>query len=102
MKQNKTAVIWVKCSYIVPVEIPDDDGYDEDFDIVENHCPGTGRVGQVFYEVMEYCDEDSTCWACLLLGENEIVEKPKGGDMILKYLEARRSKPQAKIKKKKE
>lgn len=66
--------IKVQCSYIIEVEYPDD--YNDDdliFDIEENHCPGTGRVGSAFDKFREEMDKTSNCWACALFGENEII-----------------------------
>lgn len=66
--------IKVLCSYVLEIEVPEDeeDGYDAEFDIEENHCPGTGRVGAALKERMEACDKSSTCWACPE-GKNEII-----------------------------
>lgn len=63
----------VRVSFIIPVEIPDDQEYDEIFDIEENHCPGTGIVGMAIKKHIEEYDKNHFCWACALNGKNEIV-----------------------------
>lgn len=65
----------VKCTIIVPIEVPDDPDYNMFFDIEDNHCPGTGIVGAKIDEVMERCREKSICWACNLQGKNEIIKE---------------------------
>lgn len=65
--------IQVKCTFIIPVEVPDDPDYPLQFDIEENHCPGTGLVGAALMEHIAKHEEASTCWACALQGECEIV-----------------------------
>lgn len=70
----KTRTIYVKCSFVIPVEIPDNPDYDAIFDIEENHCPGTGRVGVALDRHIKQSDEAGVCWACNLKGKNEIVE----------------------------
>lgn len=67
------AKVHVLCSYVLEVEVPDDPEYDAHFDLVENHCPGTGRVGSALDAVMDRCDESRTCWACTLGGACEIL-----------------------------
>lgn len=64
----------VKCTLIVPVEVPDDPDYNVHFDIEENHCPGTGFVGAEIDKIMSDADKKSICWACNLQGKNEILE----------------------------
>lgn len=64
----------VKCTLLVPVEIPGDENYNMYFDIEENHCPGTGLVGSVIREEIEKGDEKCYCWACKFEGKNEIIE----------------------------
>ena len=49
--------IQVQCTLVVPVEIPDDEDYDEVFDIEMNHCPGTGIVGAAIDEAIRRGDE---------------------------------------------
>jgi len=68
------STINVKCTFTIPVEVPDDPKYDVEFDIEENHCPGTGRVGLAVRECIEAMDLEGCCWACALGGENEIVK----------------------------
>ena len=65
----------VMCSFIVEVEVPDDeeDGYSASFDIEENHCPGTGIVGAAVDALMKRAKEQGTCWACTSEGQNEIL-----------------------------
>ncbi len=65
--------IKVWCSYTIEVDVPDAADYDAQFDIEENHCPGTGRVGAAFEAHKARCDAASVCWACGLDGKNEIV-----------------------------
>ncbi len=65
--------ILVRCTYGIEVEIPDDPDYDPHFDIEENHCPWTGRVGAAFDAAYEKASATNTCWACALNGKNEIV-----------------------------
>lgn len=67
--------ILVKCTFVIPVEVPDDPDYSVHFDIEDNHCPGTGLVGSALDEIMEKHREKSTCWACALQGKNEIIEE---------------------------
>jgi hypothetical protein len=71
---EKTRRIYVKCTLIVPVDVPDDPEYDAHFDIEENHCPGTGRVGGAINEVMAQAVAEHWCWACQFDGTNEIVD----------------------------
>ncbi|HTG95736.1 MAG TPA: hypothetical protein VL866_24255 [Pyrinomonadaceae bacterium] len=72
----KTRTIHVRCTFIIPVEVPDDPSYDAVFDIEENHCPGTGRVGAgaAIERYIDECGEQGICWACALGEENKIVE----------------------------
>lgn len=69
--------LYVKCTVVVPVEVPDDPAYNAQFDLVENHCPGTGLVGAALAALIEKHDAESTCWACSLDGECEIVPAPE-------------------------
>lgn len=66
--------IKVKCTFVIPVEVPDDPDYNEVFDIEINHCPGTGLVGVALDEHIKKHDEQHTCWACALDGKCEIVD----------------------------
>jgi hypothetical protein len=69
--------ILVKCTLEVEVEVADNlynEEFTPEFDIEENHCPGTGIVGSKIEEVMESCRKKSTCWACCFNGKNEILE----------------------------
>jgi hypothetical protein len=72
MKNTKT--INVKCTFVIPVEVPTDvEGYDEFFDIEDNHCPGTGLVGVAIDLHIKKHTEEGFCWACALNGKCEIV-----------------------------
>ncbi len=77
-------IIKVRCSFVIDVEVPDDDpDYDVEFDIEDNHCPGTGRVGAALDAHIEKCDAEGFCWACNLKGKNEIVrDEPKVIDVL--------------------
>jgi len=66
--------IHIRCTFVIPVEVPDDPEYNATFDIEENHCPATGLVGRAIDRHIEKCDEAGVCWACTLGGTNEIVE----------------------------
>lgn len=66
--------IYVQCTLTVPVEVPDDPEYDSKFDIEENHCPGTGLVGQAIDKAMEEAKVQGVCWACNLHGSNKIIQ----------------------------
>ena len=70
--------IFVKCSYTLEVEVPDDPEYPVEFDIEENHCPGTGLVGAVLDREMEHWNNEGMCWACACGGKNEIVRDSEG------------------------
>lgn len=65
--------IKVKVTFIIPVQVPEDEDYDEVFDIEENHCPATGIVGAALNALIEKHDAQSTCWGCSVGGKNEIV-----------------------------
>ncbi len=70
--------IKVRCSFVIDVEVPDDPDYDVEWDIEENHCPGTGLVGSAVEAVMNDAEGRGVCWACNLKGKNEIVrDEPK-------------------------
>jgi hypothetical protein len=61
----------VRCTFEINVEVPDD--WDDEqilFDIEENHCPGTGRVGAAVDALIAKKD---VCWACALDGTNEVL-----------------------------
>jgi len=66
--------IKVRCSYTIEVEVPDDADYDAQFDIEENHCPGTGIVGAALDAHRAQCDSRGVCWACALGGTSEITK----------------------------
>lgn len=40
----------------------------------ENGCPGTGSTGNAIDEAIAKGEEQSTCWACALQGENKILK----------------------------
>lgn len=73
--------VLVKCSYEIEVEVPEEwDDHQIDFDIEENHCPGTGIVGAAFDEHYQKCldyekehNGAGYCWACCLKGKNEVI-----------------------------
>lgn len=68
--------IHVKCTFVVPIQVGDDyynDEFTEEFDLVENHCPGTGLVGVAIDKLMKECDKNHVCWACSVNGKCEIV-----------------------------
>ena len=67
----------VKCTLLVPIEVPDNEDYSPHFDIEDNHCPGTGIVGRAIQDVMEECERKRICWACKLQGENLIVREER-------------------------
>ncbi len=65
--------ILVRASVLIVVEYPDDETNDHiQFQIEENSCPGTGRVGAALSKQMEEDEKESVCWACNLQGENKI------------------------------
>lgn len=68
--------ILVKCTFEIPVEVDDYDNpdYNIDFDIMENHCPGTSHVGAAFDERYEKATKEHFCWACGLKGTSEIID----------------------------
>lgn len=66
----------VKCTFIIPIQVEDDyykDGFTEEFDLEENHCPGTGLVGVAIDTLIRECGEQDICWACKVGGKCEIV-----------------------------
>lgn len=65
--------IKVKCTFTIPIEIPDDPEYNATFDIEENHCPGTGIVGAAIDARIKYAEKNGICWACGLDDSCEIV-----------------------------
>ncbi len=67
------AKINVKVTFTIPVEVPDGEDYDANFDIEENHCPGTGLVGMAIDKHIKEMDEKGFCWGCALGGKCEIV-----------------------------
>jgi hypothetical protein len=65
----------IKVTLYVEVEVNEDNhpDYDAEFDIEENHCPGTGVVGAAIEAAIAKADADKMCWGCRLNGKNEIV-----------------------------
>lgn len=80
MGAEEKKIIMVKCTFILPVEVPSNASYNEVFDIEENHCPGTGFVGGALDELMEKHRKGNTCWACAVGGECEILTPPSKED----------------------
>lgn len=69
-------IIQVKCTFTIPVDVPDkSEKYDPKFDVEDNHCPATGFVGQALREHIEYHEAQSTCWACALQATCEIASE---------------------------
>jgi hypothetical protein len=64
----------VRCSYVIEVELPDTQRNSAAWVIEENGCPGTGVVGAALDEQMRLHEEQSTCWACALGGQNQIID----------------------------
>lgn len=59
--------IKVLCMWVLEVEIPtaeENPDYDAEFDIEENHCPATGRVGVALEEIFHKSDEAGVCPMC--------------------------------------
>lgn len=83
---DKQKIVWVKCSFIMPVSVPCNSDYDEEFDIEENHCPATGRVGAQFDKIMNYLNKEGWCWACFLAGENKMVDEPINSQKTIEHL----------------
>lgn len=72
--------VLVRCTVELWVKVPED--WDDDmihFDLVENHCPGTGTVGGAFDREIRECDDKGICWGCKAKGKNEILEIHHGG-----------------------
>lgn len=69
----------VQCSFIIEVEVPDESSYDAKFDLEENHCPGTGRVGKALDRHMYVSNAHGICWACALDGKCKIVGEVQEG-----------------------
>jgi hypothetical protein len=63
----------VRCTFVIEVDVPDENADIASFMIEENGCPGTGVVWSALSDHMEAHDEAGTCWACALEGKNEIV-----------------------------
>lgn len=68
--------IKVKCTFTIPIQVPDDyynDEFTPEFDLEDNHCPGTGLVGAAIDNLIKKHDTQNTCWACSVGGKCEIV-----------------------------
>lgn len=63
----------VECTVVLSVPLPDDADYDPQFDIEENHCPGTGIVGVALDAAIADGNRRGVCWACPT-GKNRILE----------------------------
>lgn len=64
----------VLCSFIVEVEMSEEDYKRRHFILEDNGCPGTGIVGAELDRVIEESDDKEICWACLLSGQNRIIQ----------------------------
>lgn len=72
----------VKSILVTEIELPDDfDDHAVHFYVEENHCPGTGEVGNVIEVAIEKAFEErersggcSGCWACALQGKCEVIK----------------------------
>lgn len=68
-----TRTVTVEVTFRIDVQVPDDPEYDAEWDLEENHCAGTGRVGAAFDE--HYRKHEAGCWSCGLKGTKvKIVE----------------------------
>lgn len=57
--------IKVKCTIFIEVEYQDNDPIEFiEFDVEENHCPGTGRFFTALKEKVEKQDEGNVCIFC--------------------------------------
>ena len=74
---EKMAEILVRVSLVIPVKVPADPGFNVEFAIEENGCPGTGMVWGALQKIIQRGEDEGTCWACKYQGKNEIVPKPK-------------------------
>lgn len=71
-------IVQVKCTFIIPVEVSNDKDFDLHFAIEDNGCPGTGAVGKALDEHIKQHEAASTCWACALQAECQIVSPGRG------------------------
>jgi hypothetical protein len=68
-------IVYVKCTFTIPVELPDNYSDEEvHFLIEEDCCPGTGPVWSALRDLIEKSEEEHFCWACINEGENKVVE----------------------------
>lgn len=65
----------LKATFYLDVPVPDDPDYNAEFDLVENHCLGTGLPGRAFEALMARHDAAGTCWACAIGAELQIVPR---------------------------
>jgi hypothetical protein len=73
-------VVQVKCTFTIPVEVPDDwDLGHVKNEIQYNSCPGTRLVGAALAAHIRKHEGSSTCWACALGGECEVVTEGQCG-----------------------
>lgn len=63
----------VLCSYVVEVELSDEDYERRHFIIEDNGCPGTGSVGAELDKMLEWSKTSGCCWACKASGQNRII-----------------------------
>jgi hypothetical protein len=82
---NKGEIVWVKCSYVIPVIIPYDN-CNEDFVIEDNGCPSTGIVGSALDSIKEMFDKKGCCWSCAFQGTNELVDPPKNEKELIELI----------------
>ena len=64
-------IAMVRCSFLLPVLIPDDPEWDAEFVLEENCCINTGMIGRELDDVQAAFD----CWACALPGSCTKIEQ---------------------------
>lgn len=66
---NEPRRILVKCTYVIPVEFPEN--WTDDMIRLEmrTKCPGTGFVGAAFDDHYQKQKAESMCWVCTLDAE---------------------------------
>lgn len=57
------AKVLVRCTFDIWVTVPDNPGYDADFDLTENHGVGCGLTGAAIDAHIKDCDNRQTCWS---------------------------------------
>lgn len=65
--------IRVLCSFVIELEMSDEDYERRHFIIEDNGCPGTGEIGAKIEKMIETSHEEGICWACKAEGVNRIV-----------------------------